>query len=101
MLGGYVGRINYFMPYNQKWYWPCNVHAFCYACVNDDNTVNDYCKAAVIRASTLYAPAAFFKNLESYWCDDDILGYIKNGTYCGYDASSMHSCEDGTEFARI
>jgi len=73
--------------------WACNVHAFCYSCVDESNVVNDYCKAAVIRTQTLFAPSAVFKYLDSYWCDDDILGDIEDGSFCGLSADKMDLCQ--------
>lgn len=48
-------------------YWPCNVHAFCYSCV-DDGKVNDYCKAVVNKYKSLYAAGDFFGELGD-WCE--------------------------------
>merc|ERR1712070_1072099 len=48
-------------------YWPCNVHAFCYSCV-DNGKVNDYCKAVVAKYKTLYAAGDFFGEL-GHWCE--------------------------------
>lgn len=74
--------------------WACNVHAFCYSCVDTDNTVNDYCKAAVIRTQTLFAPSAVFKYMDDYWCDDAILGDIADGTFCGLSSDKMDLCQE-------
>lgn len=84
---------------NNRTYWACNVHAFCYWCVEDGN-VNNFCKAAVLRTKSLYAPAAVFKYMDDYWCDDKILDEIVNGTYCGFDKSKMYQCEDGNHARR-
>jgi len=81
-------------------YWACNAHAFCYSCVDDNNVVNDFCKAAVIRTKSLYGASAVFKYLDSYWCDAEIIADIENGTFCGYSADKMHSCEDDHSHAR-
>merc|ERR1719231_980489 len=80
-------------------YWACNVHAFCYACVDDDNIVNDYCKAVVIRTKSLYGASAAFKYMDSYWCEDEIIDDIQNGTFCGYTADKMYSCEEKNSHA--
>jgi len=82
-------------------FWACNVHAFCYSCVGDTGLVNDFCKAAVIRTKSLYAPAAVFEFLSSYWCDSEIITEIQNGTFCGYAADKMDYCEKYGEFARL
>lgn len=80
-------------------YWACNVHAFCYACVDADSIVNDFCKAAVIRTKSLYGASAVFKYMDSYWCEEDIIEDIENGTFCGYTAEKMYSCEDKNSHA--
>lgn len=84
-----------------KSFWACNVHAFCYSCVSDTGLVNDFCKAAVIRTKSLYAPAAVFEYLTSYWCDVAIINEIQNGSFCGYAADKMKYCEKYGEFARL
>lgn len=65
-------------------YWACNVHAFCLACV-DDGVVNPYCKAAVWKTKTLYAPSIVLsdesdRNL-GYWCEEDVISSIEQGEY--------------------
>ena len=30
---------------------------------------------------------------DSYWCEDEIIEDIQNGTFCGYTADKMYSCE--------
>lgn len=81
-------------------YWACNVHAFCYWCVEDKN-VNNFCKAAVMRTKSLYAPAAVFKYMDDYWCDDKILNQIENGTYCGYSSDKNEEyCSDERDHSR-
>jgi len=84
----------------QDSYWACNVHAFCFSCVDSDNTVNDFCKAAIIRTKSLYGASAVFKYLDSYWCEEAIIEDIENGTFCGYTADKMSKCEDKNSHAR-
>lgn len=81
-------------------YWACNAHAFCYSCVDETGVVDDFCKATVIRTKSLYGASAVFKYLDSYWCDADIISDIENGTFCGYTADKMDSCEDDHSHAR-
>lgn len=64
----------------ETWYDPCNVHAFCYSCV-EGGRVKDSCKAVITKYKTLYALSEFFTNLDSYWCDATILAEVENGTY--------------------
>ena len=59
-------------------------HAFCLACV-DDGVVNPYCKAAVWKTKTLYAPSIVLsdesdRNL-GYWCEEDVISSIEQGEY--------------------
>jgi len=84
----------------QDSYWACNVHAFCYSCVDSDGLVNDFCKAAIIRTKSLYGASAVFKYLDSYWCEKAIIEDIENGTFCGYAADKMSKCEDKNSHAR-
>merc|ERR1711998_539647 len=71
---------NLFVPGNERWYWACNVHAFCYECVDESNTVDENCKAAVIRSKSMYAPAAVFKDLDTYWCNQTLFDSSEDGT---------------------
>ena len=83
-------------------YWACNVHAFCLSCV-DGGVVNPYCKAAVWKTKTLYAPSVVLsdnsdRNL-GYWCEDDVISSIeqgafancKEGVFPGMDCSTPRS----------
>lgn len=90
---------NLFIPSMETHFWACNVHAFCYSCVKEDKTVDDYCKAAVIRYNSLYAVVGTMNNMDDYWCDERILGHIENGTYCGFNAGKMKWCIDDGELA--
>eukprot|EP00622_Pseudochattonella_farcimen_P006005 FR741735.1.p1 GENE.FR741735.1~~FR741735.1.p1 ORF type:complete len:252 (+),score=12.76 FR741735.1:77-757(+) len=56
----------------------CNVHGFCYSCVDDDAETNDYCKAVISRYDTIYSASALFTNFE-YWCGE--VDNIKNGRW--------------------
>ena len=74
-------------------YWACNIHAFCYTCVDDTDTVDDYCKATVLHEKSLYAPSAVFDDLDDYWCEDTVLDKIADGTYCGWaKGQEGHKC---------
>merc|ERR1719453_1713207 len=83
-----INMKNLFVPTSDhtsgRWYWACNVHAFCYECVDETNTVDDYCKATVIRTKSMYAPSGVFK-------DPD--------TYCGYDVDHLWQCAWSSELA--
>lgn len=88
-----VRQQNYYVEDVGKWYWACNIHAFCYTCVDDTDTVDDYCKATVLHEKSLYAPSAVFDDLDDYWCEDTVLDKIADGTYCGWaKGQEGHKC---------
>jgi hypothetical protein len=90
-------------PGNSAGAWDaCNVHAFCYTCANDDGSLNAYCEAVLQKYSqhvawNLGTPSQIrswvYWNKESYWCTDDVLSSIENGTFLEniQDGGALHS----------
>ena len=90
-------------PGNSAGTWDaCNVHAFCYTCANDDGSLNAYCEAVLQKYSqhvawNLGTPSQIrswvYWNKESYWCTDDVLSSIENGTFLEniQDGGALHS----------
>ena len=74
----------------------CNLHAFCYACVEEDGGVNDYCAAYVEHYNSLDISGwyHFFQEEHNYWCEDDIIGDIDNNQTLPCDTHATSDCED-------
>ena len=74
----------------------------CYTCANDDGSLNAYCEAVLQKYSqhvawNLGTPSQIrswvYWNKESYWCTDDVLSSIENGTFLEniQDGGALHS----------
>ena len=64
-----------------------------YQCVDDTDTVDDFCKATILHEKSLYAPSAVFDDLDDYWCTDKVLDKITDGSYCGWaKGNDEHQC---------
>ena len=73
----------------------CNLHAFCYSCVEDDGSVNPYCKAYVEHYNSLDVAGwyHFFQQEHNYWCTEKVLKSIKKNWTLPCDTNSG-LCDD-------
>lgn len=78
------------LGYEETFAGPCNAHAFCFTCLDDDYElgVNPYCAAvfatygATPEAASGPDPAtglvkSFFSDLETHWCQPHVLDELK------------------------
>lgn len=70
----------------------CNLHAFCHACIREDGSINEYCKAYVELYNNLDFDGGshFFKNANEYWCNETVLTDIKTNHSLPWENGTLH-----------
>ena len=76
---------------NTYQYAACNVHAMCYVCVDEDESINKYCAAVLLHYDyrkrdysslhSISAATSLFWDNTPYWCQAEVLEAIGTGHY--------------------